>query len=508
MQDLHADGPPKSGAAAVSRGFAATNLHIWNMCFALFGIQIVWALQNANTTRIFQTLGADVAALPVLWIAGPITGLIVQPIVGHLSDHSRSRFGRRRPFLITGGLLTAIALFVMPNATTLWAAIAALWLLTASINIAMDPSRALVADNLPHAQRAKGYAVQVFFIGTGAVFASSLPWMLVNWFGVAGTAGDGALPPSVRYAYYIGSACLLLSVLWTALSTRERPATGAVASEDRPAALAPGPIVRFSLGGWTPAIAGAALLMLALLLRWQWEVVVLASAALLGGVAQLAAGRRRARGDRSLGLLQIGEDFQRMPAALRRLAAVQFFTWFGLFAMWIYAAPAVAARHFDSADPATAPYAAAADWVGILFATYNGVAAIGALALPTISTRIGERATYALCLLCGAAGMAGFVLAPGPEWLWVAAAGIGVAWAAILSLPYAIIVNAVPPGKVGVYLGIHNIFLVIPQLVAAICLGPVVQHLFGGEPVLALALAALFLALAALAALLIPRAHS
>lgn len=506
MQDLHADGPPKSGAGAVSRGLAATNLHIWNMCFALFGIQIVWALQNANTTRIFQTLGADVAALPVLWIAGPITGLIVQPIVGHLSDHSRSRFGRRRPFLITGGLLTAIALFVMPNATTLWAAIAALWLLTASINIAMDPSRALVADNLPHAQRAKGYAVQVFFIGTGAVFASSLPWMLVNWFGVAGTAGEGALPPSVRYAYYIGSACLLLSVLWTALSTREQPATGAVVAEDRPAVV-PGPIVRFSLGGWTPAIAGAALLMLALLLRWQWEVVVLAAAALLGGVAQLAAGRRRARGDRSLGLLQIGEDFQRMPPALRRLAAVQFFTWFGLFAMWIYAAPAVAQRHFGTTDPASATYAAAADWVGILFATYNGVAAICALALPAMSVRLGERAVYALCLLCGAAGMAGFVLAPGPEWLWVAAAGIGVAWAAILSLPYAIIVNAVPPGKVGVYLGIHNIFLVIPQLVAAICLGPVVRHLFGGEPALALALAALFLALAALAALLIPRAQ-
>lgn len=506
MQDLHAADRSKSGSGAKVRGFAAKNLHVWNMCFALFGIQIVWALQNANTTRIFQTLGADVAALPVLWIAGPITGLIVQPIVGHLSDHSRSRFGRRRPFLVTGGLLTAIALVFMPNATTLWAAIAALWLLTASINIAMDPSRALVADNLPHAQRAKGYAVQVFFIGTGAVFASSLPWMLVNWFGFEGAASEGALPPSVRYAYYIGSACLLLSVFWTALSTREKAATGAPAAEDRPAGTTvAGPIARFSLGGWTPALAGAALLLLALMLRWQWEVIVLASAATLGGAAQLAAGRRRARGDRSLGLLQIGEDFQRMPSALRRLAAVQFFTWFGLFAMWIYAAPAVAQRHFQSADPASAPYAAAADWVGILFATYNGVAAIGALALPAMSARIGERTTYALCLLCGAIGMGGLVLAPGPQWLWVAAAGIGVAWAAILSLPYAIIVNVVPPGKVGVYLGIHNIFLVIPQLVAAICLGPIVRHLFGGDPALALALAALFLALGALAALLIPR---
>ena len=194
-----------------------------------------------------------------------------------------------------------------------------------------------------------------------------------------------------------------------------------------------------------------------------------------------------------------------MPPALRRLAAVQFFTWFGLFAMWIYAAPAVARSHFGSADPGSLAFNAAADWVGILFATYNGVAAIGALALPTVSARIGERAAYALCLGCGASGMAGFVLIPDPDWLWLAAVGIGLAWAAILSLPYAIIVNAVPPTKVGVYLGIHNIFLVIPQLVAAICLGPIVAGLFGGEPGLALGLAALFLGVAAVAALFIPR---
>lgn len=505
MQDLHVADPPQSGKSPESTGYLATNLHIWTMCFALFGIQIVWGLQNANTSRIFQALGADVAALPALWIAGPITGLIVQPIVGHLSDHSRSRFGKRRPFLLVGGLLTAIALLIMPNATTLWTAIAALWLLTASINIAMDPSRALVADNLPHAQRAKGYAVQVFFIGTGAVFASSLPWVLVHWFRVPGTAMQGVLSQAVRYAFYIGSACLLVSVLWTVAFTREQPATGGTMPDAQPPEpVVTGPIARLSAGGWTPAAGGMALLLLALLLRWQWEVVVLASAALLAGAVQLAAGRRRARGDASLGLLQIGEDFVRMPAALRRLAVVQFFTWFGLFAMWIYAAPAVARSHFGSADPASAGYNAAADWVGILFATYNGVAAIGALTLPAVCARIGERATYAACLWCGAFGMAGFVLIPDPDYLWLAAVGVGLAWAAILSLPYAIIVNAVPPAKVGVYLGIHNIFLVVPQLVAAVCLGPIVARLFAGEPILALGLAALFLGLAALAALFIP----
>jgi maltose/moltooligosaccharide transporter len=468
------------------------------MCFALFGVQIVWGLQNANTSRIFQALGADVAALPALWIAGPITGLIVQPIIGHLSDHSRSRFGRRRPFLLVGGLLSALALLIMPNASTLWAAIGALWLLTASINIAMDPSRALVADNLPHAQRARGYAVQVFFIGTGAVFASSLPWVLVNWFGVPGEAVRGALPAAVRYAFYIGSLCLLISVLWTVAFTRERPVAATVPAAERlPPMTAAGHFVR----GWPLTIGGATLLFLSGAFGWQWEVFVLAVAALLIGLAQLAAARLRERGDRALGLLQIVEDFVRMPTALRRLAVVQFFTWFGLFAMWIYAAPAVARAHFGAIDPASASFNAAVDWVGVLFAGYNGVAAIAALLLPALSARIGERPAYALCLLGGALGMAGFVLIPDPRWLWLSSLGIGLAWAAILSLPYAIIVNSVPPAKVGVYLGIHNVFLVIPQLVAAIALGPIVRHLFGGEPLLALALGAAFLVVAGCAAL-------
>lgn len=503
MQDLHAGHAPETMEKSSEPMARANSLQMWSMCFALFGVQIVWGLQNANTSRIFQALGADVASLPVLWIAGPITGLIVQPIVGHLSDHARSRFGRRRPFLLGGGLVTAIALLLMPNASTLWMAIGGLWLLTASINIAMDPSRALVADNLPQAQRARGYAIQVFFIGAGAVFASSLPWMLVNWFGVPGSAPPGELTPAVRYAFYIGSACLLVSVLWTVAFTRERPATGGIPLETGAAAQAP--VRRF---GWPLAIGGALLLVLSFFFDWQWEVIVLAAAATIVGLAQLAAQRRHAQGDTSIGLLQIVEDFTGMPAVLRRLAVVQFFTWFGLFAMWIYAVPAVARTHFGSTDPASASFNAAADWVGVLFAAYNGVAALGALAVPAVAARLGERRTYALCLLCGAAGMAGFVLIPDSRLLWLSSVGLGLAWAAILSLPYAIIVNAVPPEKVGVYLGIHNIFLVIPQLVAAICLGPLVSCLFGGNPAIALALAALFLGAAALAALQVPPQRS
>ncbi len=503
MQDLHVAEPPNFGDEAKPRRFSARNLHIWNMCFALFGIQIVWGLQNANTSRIFQSLGADVAALPALWIAGPITGLIVQPIVGHLSDHSRSRFGRRRPFLLVGGLLTAFALLIMPNTTTLWAAVAALWLLTASNNISMDPARALVADNLPEAERAKGYAIQVFFIGAGAVFASSLPWVLVNWFGVSGSAPQGVLPAAVRYAFYIGSACLLLSVLWTAASTHERAASGGAIMRDSGPRASIESRAGLSSGHWL-GLGGAVLLIVALLLRWRWEVLVLGASALLIGAGQVAAAWRRARGDHALGLLQIGEDYAHMPAALKRLALVQFFTWFGLFAMWIYAGPVVARALVEAGDTPAGSLNAAANWVGILFAIYNGVAAIVALALPVVSGRIGERTAYALCLLAGAAGMAGFVIAPASPLLWLASVGIGFAWAAILSLPYAIIVSAVAPGKVGVYLGIHNIFLVIPQLVAAILLGPVVAHLFGGDPAPALGVAALFLAAAAAAALRIP----
>lgn len=500
MQDLHAGYAPEAEEESAASTMRASSLQIWSMCFALFGIQIVWGLQNANTSRIFQALGADVATLPVLWIAGPITGLIVQPIVGHLSDHMRSRFGRRRPFLLGGGLVTALALLLMPNASTLWMAIGALWLLTASINIAMDPSRALVADNLPQERRARGYAIQVFFIGAGAVFASSLPWVLVNWFGVSGSAAPGMLPAAVRYAFYIGSACLVVSVLWTVVFTHEQPGLAGPRG-DTAAAVDASPVSR---PGWPLAGGGAVLLLLSLVFDWQWEVAVLALAGMIVGLAQVAARRRHAHGDASLGLLQIVEDFAAMPGALRRLAVVQFFTWFGLFAMWIYAAPAVARTHYGTADPMSASFNAAADWVGVLFAAYNGVAALGALALPAVAARIGERRTYALCLLCGAAGMAGFVFIPDSRLLWLSSIGIGLAWAAVLSLPYAFIVNAVPAEKVGVYLGIHNIFLVIPQLVAAICLGPIVSRLFGGDPAFALALATTFLAIAALAALLIP----
>ena len=482
-------------------------LQIWNMCCGLFGVQMVWGLQNVNTSRIFQTLGADVDRLAILWIAAPITGLLVQPIIGHWSDRTWGRLGRRRPFLLGGSILTALSLFVMPNVSTVWAASVMLWLLTGAINIAAEPFRALVADTLPDDQRTSGFAMQVFFIGVGAVFSSALPWVLTNWFGVSGQAAPGMLPQSVRVAFYIGAICLMGAVVWTVVTTGERPPESlaadapelvdhAVPTEEGAAVLVRSGLLWIAGGG---AIAG-----LAFARHYEREIYVLAGIAAVFGLAQLAAVWLRRGGRTAIGLLEIVEDILHMPAVLARLAIVQFFTWFGLFALWIYAIPAVAARHFGTGDASSAAYNQAADWVGVLSAGYNGVAALVALALPAIAARIGRRASHAWCLVLGALGMAGFLFIDDPVMLWIPAVGIGFAWASILSMPYAMLSTAVPPRKMGVYMGIHNMFLVLPQLVAATILGPFVRNVFGGQAILALGLAAGALALAALCALFIP----
>jgi maltose/moltooligosaccharide transporter len=474
-------------------------LQIWNMCCGLFGVQIVWGLQNVNTSRIFQTLGADVNELAILWIAAPITGLLVQPIIGHLSDRTWGRLGRRRPYLLYGSMLTAVALVLMPNAPTVLTASLMLWLLTASINVAMEPFRAFVADSLPDAQRTTGFAMQVFFIGAGAVFASALPWMLTHWFGVSGQAAPGVLPPSVHAAFYVGGAGLMIAVLWTVFTTRETPperlASGAPVIATRTPSPATIVWMRNSGALWIAAalIVGVA----AFVGHWGREIYVLSILAAIFGAAQVATSWLRGRGSTSVGLLEVVEDIVHMPQVLRRLAVVQFFTWFGLFALWIYATPAVTARHYGAVDPTSAAYNAGADWVGVLFAGYNGVAAIAALALPMLARRVGRPASHAICLALGAIGFAGFVLIDDPVLLAIPIVGIGLAWASIMSAPYAMLSSAVPPGKMGVYMGIHNLFLVIPQMAAATILGPLVMRVFGGQAILALALAGASFAIAA-----------
>lgn len=496
-----ANGPPSFRPA----GERLRYFQIWNMCVGLFGVQIVWGLQNVNTSRIFQTLGANIDELAILWIAGPATGLLVQPVIGYLSDRTPGRFGRRRPYILGGAILSALALFAMPNAPTLWAASLVLWVLTASINIAMEPFRALVADQLPEEQRTAGFATQVFFIGAGAVFASALPWLLTTWFAVSGRADPGGLPQSVHLAFYIGGTSLLAAVTWTVLTTPERPLerrgpAGTIAHE-APTAAGTILLVRSGLG-WT--IGGMLVALVAATVRLEREIYLVAGIAFAFGLAQLAAVWLRRRGRTSLGMLEIVEDILHMPGVMRRLAVVQFFTWFGLFAMWIYTVPAVAARHYGASEASSAAYNASADWVGVLFAGYNGVAAIVALLLPRLAERLGRRATHALCLMLGAGGLVGFLVIDDPMMLWLPAIGIGCAWASILSIPYAMLSTAVPPHKTGVYMGIHNTFLVLPQLVAATILGPLIGQTFGGQAIYALALSAGSLALAALCTFAIP----
>jgi maltose/moltooligosaccharide transporter len=479
---------------------------IWNMCCGLFGVQVVWGLQNVNTSRIFQTLGASVDGLAILWIAAPVTGLVVQPLIGHLSDRTWGPLGRRRPYLLGGALLTALALLAMPNASTIWMASLMLWLLTGSINVAAEPFRALVADSLPEAQQTTGFAIQTFFIGLGAVLASALPWMLAHW-GVSGVGPRHVLPPTVRIAFYVGAAFLLVAVTWSILTTSERPPEAIEAENhrtDMPAAPTREGETKLIRSGLIWIAAGVAVGGFAFAEALRRGIYIVAALAAMFGMAQLMAVLIRRRGGASVSVLEIVEDILHMPLVLKRLAVVQFFTWFGLFAMWVYTVPAIAAQHYGSADPSSVAYNQCADWVGVLFAGYNGVAAIVALALPPLAARVGRRAVHAIALLLGALGLLGFVLIDDPIWLWLPTIGIGCAWASILSTAYAMLSSALPPRKIGVYMGIHNIFLVLPQLVAATLLDAMVARLFWGHAIYALALAAGSLALAAAFTLTVP----
>lgn len=467
----------------------------------LIGVQIVWGLQNVSTSRIFQAFGAGVGDLPILWIAAPVTGLMVQPVVGWLGDRRRTRFGRRRPYLAAGALLTAVAMVAMAQATSLAAAVAALWLLTASVNVAMQPLRAMLAEIVPVGQRATGYAVQVVFIGVGAVFASCLPWLLAH-AGAAQPTGSAGPATGVRAAFWIGAGAMLFSTAWTLVRTRE---PDVAPPEQRSTAMWRQEVRSLRGGGVWMAVA-IVLVIAAQLVELRREVYLLALiAGSYGGLRFVVTWRCR-RGRPIGGLLEIVYDITVMPLPMRRLALTQFLTWFGLFALWIYAVPAVASRYFDTADPTTLAYNAAADWVGVLFALHDGVATAAALLLPRLVARLGVGRAHAACLAVGASGLAATIVMPGPYWLWLPSLAIGIAWASILSAPYALVAEAAPPDRLGVYLGIHNIFLVLPQLVAAAILGVLVNRLLGGTATAMLPLAAMCLAAAAATALRLPGA--
>ena len=394
---------------------------MFNMSFGFLGIQFGWGLQLANMSAVYERLGARPDEVPLLWLAAPVTGLVVQPIVGALSDRTWGPLGRRRPYFLVGAILASLALFVMPMSTTLWMAASLLWVLDASINISMEPFRAFVADKLPPSQRTSGFVMQSLFIGVGATLANALPYVL-GQFGVVGSTESG-IPLSVKYSFQVGAAVFLLAVLWTVLTTREFP------PED---------------------------------------------------IAAFERARKERRGIGAL-FAEIGVAIRAMPRTMRQLAVVQVLTWLGLFCMWLFFVPAVARHVFGATDPQSELYTRGIEWGGFTFAFYSIVCFIVALALPKLADLTSRKAVHAFALACGGLGLLSVYLIQDQYVLLLTMVGVGIAWASILSMPYAILSTALPPDRMGVYMGVFNFFIVIPEIVAALAFGPLSRSLFGQD---------------------------
>lgn len=486
---------------------------IWNMSFGFLGIQFGFELQNSNVSRIFETLGANKDDIPILWIAAPLTGLLVQPIIGYFSDRTwHPYWGRRRPFFFIGAVLATIALFLMPNSSALWMAGGMLWILDASINVSMEPFRAFVGDKLPGEQRTSGFAMQSFFIGVGSVIAAALPWIFTNWFNLSNTAATGQIPDSVKWSFYVGGLAFLLAVMYTVFTTRELP---------------PPDMEEFRRENAEKGI---------------WD-----------------------------GLKESFMGIFKMPTAMRQLAFVQFFTWFALFSMWIYSTNAVTSNIYNmkvdgalygkisaliSSDAASATadpqkkelaslgtdikeisqfqaeneqkiltlnlanyylkhgqptpadkkeldrvvteYNDGADWLSLASSVRNGVAAIFAFIIPLIAARTSRRRAHMICLLVGGAGLLSLRFISDPSFIMVSMAMVGIAWASILSMPYAILAGSLPANRMGYYMGVFNFFIVIPQIVAATILGYFTMHLFQGNTLNTIALGGASMILAGL----------
>jgi maltose/moltooligosaccharide transporter len=404
---------------------------IWNMNFGFLGIQFGFMLQITNISRIFQTFGGEVENLAIYAIAGPVTGLLVQPIIGYLSDRTWSpKWGRRRPFFLIGALAATAALIIMPNSPGLYMAIGMLWVMDSAFNVSMEPFRAFVGDMLPDNQRTLGYAMQSFFIGLGSVVAALLPSIL-TYFGVANTAGDMELPDSVRFSFYVGAFAILAAVCYTIFTTKEYPPSDLKAFEAEKA---------------------------------RTKGIYHAFADIFGGLAK-------------------------MPKTMIQLAVVQFFTWYGLNAMWAFMTPTVALTAFGATDPQSAGYQEAGNWVGVMFAMYSGVAFSIAFLLPVIAKKTSRKITHAASLVIGGLSLISILFIHDKYWLLLPMVGVGIAWASLLSMPYAILVGALPEGKLGYFVGVFNFFIVIPQLVASTTLGPILKHLFHDDTLMMCGLA-------------------
>ncbi len=487
---------------------------IWNMSFGFLGIQFGFALQNANVSRIFETLGAKVDDIPILWIAAPVTGLIIQPIIGHASDKTWGRFGRRRPYFMIGAILASLALLLMPNSPALWIAAGLLWMMDASINISMEPFRAFVGDMLPSEQRTAGFAMQSFFIGTGAVIASALPWVFTNWFNVSNVAAVGEkIPQSVKLSFYLGGAVFLLAVLWTVFSTKEyapeeltefeaekRQSSRSVETIAVSAqSLLPG-FIRRGLIWLVVGLLGSVLIQQ---MAWEKELYVLSFGLAAFGIILLTSAWYTRQGMVNNGFVEVITDLMNMPKTMKQLAITQFFSWFALFAMWIYTTSAVTSHIYGTTDSASALYNEGANWVGILFATYNGFAAVVAFLLPVLAKWTNRKMAHAIALVCGGMGLVSFYIVKDPHILILSMLGVGIAWASILSMPYAILTGSLPAQKMGTYMGIFNFFIVIPQILAASILGFFTKVLFSGHAIYALILGGFSLLIAAISVLFV-----
>ena len=466
---------------------------IWNMSFGFLGIQFGFALQNGNVSRIFQTLGAEIDQIPILWIAAPVTGLIIQPIIGYMSDKTWGRLGRRRPFFLVGAILASIALILMPNSPALWIAVGMLWIMDASINITMEPFRAFVGDMLPNEQRTKGFTMQSFFIGIGAFVASWLPYMLSEWFNISNTAPEGQIPQTVVLSFYLGGAVFLLAVLWTVFRTKEyspeelksfaeESETDMVHHEESAE-----PTKKYLRRGILWTIVGLIFAWPVYYFKLEKELYILSGGFAIFGMLQLiTAGLVNGKREKN-GLVSIITDLYRMPLTMKQLAIVQFFSWFALFSMWIYMTPAVTSHMYHTADPTTVAYNEGANLVSGMFGWYNlFAAAFGLVLLPFLAKLTNRKITHAIALIVGGVGLASIFILNNPQHMIFSMIGIGLAWASILAMPYAILTGSLPSHKMGVYMGIFNFFIVIPQILAATILGFMVKSLFGGDSIYAL----------------------
>jgi maltose/moltooligosaccharide transporter len=415
------------------------------MSFGFLGIQFGWGLQMANMSAIFEYLGAQAHELPILWIAAPFTGLVIQPIIGNMSDRTWGPLGRRRPYFLVGAILASIGLILMPHSSALWMAVGVLWILDSAANISMVPLRAFVGDLLPEKQRTQGFAIQSLLIGIGSVSAAALPWILNHIFHVPSiSTNEQKIPLTVELSFYIGAVLLLGTVLWTVVSTKEHPPEDIEAFKEEQAER--------------------------------------------GGVLNT--------------FREIWAGLQEMPLTMRQLAWVQWFTWLGLDCFFLYFPPAVARNVFGATDEASPLYIAGIEWAGICIAAYNAICIIFSLVLPRMALATSPKLAHSFCLLCGAAGFLSLGAITNKYWLLLSMVGVGIVWASVLAMPYAILVGSLPPERSGIYMGIFNLFIVLPQIFVSVGFGWVMNNILDNNRLLAVVIGGGFLIVAAL---LMPR---